>query len=308
MAEGLRRRGVAAGVLGGDNQPLKSLKGFDILQKVDADFVEQSKSGGAVTLVTALVIAFLVYTEVLEFSRVEVVEHVEVDTGISNLIPFSINISFPSLRCADFNVDVLDKSGTNQHLAGELQKSLVAGDGLSAGGCRVHGGLEVKRLQGNIHFSPAAEDMAPHDLNTSHVIHDVSFGEELEGWASPLDGVAKRVSEGSAMHYRLHLVPTLHTALSGRDTSSYQYSVTQEEKKRPLVRSERGAQMASSSGPPGVFMQYDFGAFMMHRYEKRKPWSYLFTSICALVGGAFAIATMVDLVFSHLVRVQTVQC
>ena len=46
------------------------------------------------------------------------------------------------------------------------------------------------------------------------------------------------------------------------------------------------------SGLPGVFLVYDFSPFLMKQTESVKPWSYVFTSICAIIGGAFSVATL----------------
>ena len=35
---------------------------------------------------------------------------------------------------------------------------------------------------------------------------------------------------------------------------------------------------------------------------KVKPWSYVFTSICAIIGGAYSVATLVDLALSSAIN------
>merc|ERR1719215_2311380 len=74
----------------------------------------------------------------------------------------------------------------------------------------------------------------------------------------------------------------------GRDNYSHQYSVSD---------SARNVQVRTGelSGLPGVFFVYDFSPFLMRKTEMVKPWSYIFTSSCAIIGGVFSIAKLVEL-------------
>jgi len=89
-------------------------------------------------------------------------------------------------------------------------------------------------------------------------------------------------------HYYVKLVPTMFTSRDGRDIYSNQYSATD---------SARNVQVRSGelSGLPGVFFVYDFSPFLMRKTELAKPWSYIFTSSCAIIGGVFSIAKLIEL-------------
>merc|ERR1712032_1054970 len=82
-------------------------------------------------------------------------------------------------------------------------------------------------------------------------------------------------------------VPTLFTSRWGESVYTNQYSVTE---------SSRNVQLRSGelSGLPGVFIVYDFSPFLMRQLEKAKPWSYILTSICAIIGGLVSIASLVE--------------
>lgn len=90
-------------------------------------------------------------------------------------------------------------------------------------------------------------------------------------------------------HYYIKLVPTVYTDRYGKELYTNQYSVTD---------SARNVQVRTGelSGLPGLFIVYDFSPFLMQKVEHVHPWSYIFTSICALIGGVFTIASLVEMV------------
>lgn len=181
-------------------------------------------------------------------------------------------------------------------------------------GCRVVGQVTVNKVSGNVHVALGrstiregkhVHEFNMHDVsdgfNTSHTISWITFGEEVPGVMSPLDGTTKIVRHGAFMfHYYIKLVPTVFIGRWGTETYTNQYSVTD---------SARNVQVRSGelSGLPGVFIVYDFSPFLMLKTEKAKPWSYIFTSICAIIGGVFSIAMLVEMVVRSVVC-QVVGC
>mmetsp|Transcript_39746 Transcript_39746/g.89007 ORF Transcript_39746/g.89007 Transcript_39746/m.89007 type:complete len:377 (+) Transcript_39746:177-1307(+) len=172
-------------------------------------------------------------------------------------------------------------------------------------GCRVKGKVIVNKVSGNVHVALGhstirdgkhVHEFNMHDLtdgfNTSHEIHSMSFGDVIPGAFSPLEGVTKTVNQGSYMfHYYIKLVPTVYTSRWGNEMYTHQYSVTDAARN---VQAKGG----ELSGLPGVFFVYDFSPFLMQKTEKTKPWSYLLTSICAIIGGVFSIASLVKMAIS----------
>ena len=54
---------------------------------------------------------------------------------------------------------------------------------------------------------------------------------------------------------------------------------------------------------PGVFFIYDISPIMVKFTEKRKTFAYFVTSLCAIVGGVFTVAGIVDsLIYSGMSR------
>jgi len=367
MSSGIRRRNVPSSQLFDDSttsRALESLKGFDVYTKVHEDCVQRSQAGGVVTIITALIIAFLFWTELREFCTVEVVHSISVDTRLHQKLPIGLNITFPHLRCDGVSVDTVDSAGDNQvNVHGGLQKIDLdmrgrrveesphpkEGECLSckdaadaehkccntcqelkeaylekdlpyvdvldhaeqckgAMGCQIFGNVVVNKVSGNVHVALGRATIQGgkhvHEFNlndvsggfnTSHEIHSITFGEHVPGVVSPLDGTTKIVRHGAYMfHYYIKLVPTVYVDRYGDAASTNQYSVTD---------SARNVQVRSGelSGLPGVFIVYDFSPFLMKKTEKPKPWSYILKSMCALIGGVFSIATLVEMVVNSFI-------
>jgi len=169
-------------------------------------------------------------------------------------------------------------------------------------GCRIRGTFDTVKLSGNVHIalggstvrggkeapSFGAEELEE-GFNTSHQINAITFGQEIPGFESPLDGTAKIVKHGVYLFsYRIKLVPTIFTDFSGNHRYTHQYSVNHNSGGMMV----RGGHLM---GLPGVFFNYDFSPFMILRQERYKRVSAFVTSICAIVGGAFSLASIVEM-------------
>lgn len=176
-------------------------------------------------------------------------------------------------------------------------------------GCQVHGDVLVSKVGGNVHValgkSTVRDGKHVHEFNikevsdgfnTSHEIHRLEFGERVHGVQSPLEGTTKIVKHGAYMfHYYIKLVPTLFTGRDRREVYTHQYSVTDNEKNVMVRKGEL-------AGLPGVFLVYEFTPFMVQKIEKVVPLSHFFTSVCAIIGGVFTVAGMIDAVLYRSYR------
>ncbi|KAI9016372.1 endoplasmic reticulum vesicle transporter-domain-containing protein [Phycomyces nitens] len=176
-------------------------------------------------------------------------------------------------------------------------------------GCNIHGTLLVNKVRGNFHFSPGkafahgsahVHDVRPylaanHDF--SHQLHSLQFGDHdlsarkhkrtsLETLTNPLDHTSWGNSESAMMYqYFLKIVPTRFDYLSGDSLNTYQYSVS---------RQERNLRDQSGGGLPGVFFMMDFSPMLVIYSERRKSLASFVTSVCAIVGGIFTVAGLLD--------------
>lgn len=168
-------------------------------------------------------------------------------------------------------------------------------------GCAIEGFLEVSKVAGNFHFAPGrsftqmgghVHDMAlfdPSAFNMSHYIRKLSFGSDYPGIINPLDGVSQSPpssSKGAAMYqYFVKVVPTVYQYLNGTNIFTNQYAVTDH---------YREVAIDGSNGVPGVFFMYDLSPIMVNFVEKTRSLSHFLTGVCAIVGGVFTVAGLLD--------------
>ncbi|PKA57945.1 Protein disulfide-isomerase 5-4 [Apostasia shenzhenica] len=168
-------------------------------------------------------------------------------------------------------------------------------------GCNIHGFVDVSKVAGNIHFAPGKSfqqfnflflDLVAFqtEYNVSHKINKLSFGEEFPGVINPLDG-ARWIQQRSAGMYQyfVKVVPTIYTDIRGHKIYSNQFSVTEHFREgnfypRPL---------------PGIYIIYDFSPIKVIFTEENKSLVHFLTSICAVVGGVFTVAGIIDAFVFH---------
>jgi len=196
-------------------------------------------------------------------------------------------------------LDNLDKV---EQCKGEAEKESLSQDE----GCQAFGHLLVNKVAGNFHFAPGKSFVAHHvhihDLgslggkkfNLTHKINHLSFGESYPGILNPLDATSSADERGSTMtQYYVKIVPTTYHYLKNPSTPIYtnQYSVTKHEKQISLL--------AGDSGLPGVFFMYEFSPMMVKVSERAKSFLHFLTSLCAIVGGVFTVAGLLDAFLYH---------
>eukprot|EP00294_Goniomonas_avonlea_P016447 CAMPEP_0114560418 /NCGR_PEP_ID=MMETSP0114-20121206/11451_1 /TAXON_ID=31324 /ORGANISM="Goniomonas sp, Strain m" /LENGTH=323 /DNA_ID=CAMNT_0001745967 /DNA_START=286 /DNA_END=1257 /DNA_ORIENTATION=+ len=165
-------------------------------------------------------------------------------------------------------------------------------------GCNIHGHLEVNKVAGNFHFAPGKSfqqaHMHVHDLmpfhtshyNVSHEVISLSFGDFYPGRVNPLDDSSRTTNASSAMfQYFLKVVPTTYKYLNGETVKTNQFSVTEH---------FRSLDSGGMRGLPGVFFFYDLSPIMVRFSEQRKSFLHFLTSVCAIVGGVFTVAGILD--------------
>ena len=179
----------------------------------------------------------------------------------------------------------------------------------SGEGCRLHGFLHVNKVQGNFHFAPGksfqTDHMHVHDLATlafqqsfdlSHTITRLSFGEDYPGIVNPLDGAQKvwqHPGTNAMYQYHIKIVPTTYKLPTGDIINTNQFSVTEHERVMPP---------GARGGLPGTFFIYDFSPIMISFTEHTTSFAHFLTSLCAIVGGIFTVAGIIDSFIYHLMK------
>ncbi|KXS17676.1 DUF1692-domain-containing protein [Gonapodya prolifera JEL478] len=179
-------------------------------------------------------------------------------------------------------------------------------------GCLIHGHLEVNRVAGNVHFAPGKSfqqsNMHVHDvfgfvaetsrfdegdgkgspITFGHRVNKMAFGKATP-FRNPLDGVEKEGTDVTTTYqYFIKVVGTRYVFLNGTTTSTNQFSVTEH------VKSARAADGTGMLGLPGVFFNYEISPMtVVHTQTQRSLGSFV-TGVCAVVGGIFTVAGLVD--------------
>jgi len=167
----------------------------------------------------------------------------------------------------------------------------------NAEGCNLYGHLNVQKVSGNFHFALGhtfissqahIHDLTPYltrDFFFSHQIHYLSFGDELPGVVNPLDNVTKTAPpENAHYQYFLKVVGTRAVYLDGTSKLTNQYAVTQHEQTLG-----KGANKL-----PGLFFNYDISPMLVTYTEHRKSFTSFLTGVCAIIGGVFTVASILD--------------
>lgn len=194
-------------------------------------------------------------------------------------------------------------------------------------GCNIFARFRVARVTGNIHFIPGRvfHSLGRHlhdftgrvvsQLNLSHVIHKLEFGQPFPGQANPLDGARQVLgaTPGSQepvsgrFSYFVKVVPTRFqkTGLllaAGSSVESNQYSVTQHFTPREMKETKKGEKVHDIA--PGVFITYDLSPIKVDVY-RRHPYPsvvHFLMQLCAVCGGVLTVAGLLDTILYHTLR------
>ncbi|KAF9123367.1 Endoplasmic reticulum-Golgi intermediate compartment protein 3 [Mortierella sp. 14UC] len=172
-------------------------------------------------------------------------------------------------------------------------------------GCRLRGKLTVNKVAGNFHVAPGRSfqrgNAHVHDiqqyleqgLDFSHHIQHLSFGEMVPNVHNPLDDTKAENAEGLFMfQYYLKVVGTRYLYLDRPPVFTNQFSVTQYN--RNLQYKNEWGQIQAPNGLPGVFFNFDISPMLVIQKEERKSFASFLTGICAIVGGIFTVASLLD--------------
>eukprot|EP01015_Nassula_variabilis_P016572 TRINITY_DN2548_c0_g1_i5.p1 TRINITY_DN2548_c0_g1~~TRINITY_DN2548_c0_g1_i5.p1 ORF type:complete len:283 (-),score=48.79 TRINITY_DN2548_c0_g1_i5:43-891(-) len=248
----------------------------------------------------------------------------------------NVDIIAPKLPCSLLSLDVEDVTGSHiLNVGGELKKRKLDKNGAfisqeiyqenmnpdiketvegfkNGEGCQVFGYILVNKVPGNFHischaFGPQLQAIvAETGINTidvSHQINHISFGSDDDlkaikskfnvGVLNPLDGVKKIKPEhlnttGVTHQYYLSVVPTTYTDLGGRDYFVYQFTSNSNE--------------MNTAGLPVLVFRFDLSPVTVKFSQRRESISHFLVQICAIIGGIFTVAGIVDSLIHKSVR------
>uniref|UniRef100_A0A4W2I0F7 Endoplasmic reticulum-Golgi intermediate compartment protein n=1 Tax=Bos indicus x Bos taurus TaxID=30522 RepID=A0A4W2I0F7_BOBOX len=210
------------------------------------------------------------------------------DKDSGGKIDVSLNISLPNLHCELVGLDIQDEMG--RHEVGHIDNSMKIP--LNNGvGCRFEGQFSINKVPGNFHVSTHSATAQPQNPDMTHIIHKLSFGDTLQvhnvhGAFNALGGADRLTSNPLASHdYILKIVPTVYEDKSGKQQFSYQYTVANKEY---VAYSHTGRII------PAIWFRYDLSPITVKYTERRQPLYRFITTICAIIGGTFTVAGILD--------------
>lgn len=182
-----------------------------------------------------------------------------------------------------------------------IRKMLHSGEG-----CRVAGFVKVNKVPGNVHLSTYSHSylfgslyQEARNINISHKVNHISFGVDTDisyvkknfkdtGIVSPLDGVEQIVQakkEGSGIdtaiyEYYTKVVPTTYRSLDKEPVHVYQFTAN--------------SNKIQNQQMPSLYLRYDFSPVTVRYTEKRESTSHFLVQICAVIGGVFTVAGLLD--------------
>ncbi|XP_052541050.1 endoplasmic reticulum-Golgi intermediate compartment protein 1 isoform X1 [Tympanuchus pallidicinctus] len=268
-----------------------SLFTFDIYRKVPKDLTQPTYTGAIISVCCCLFILFLFLSELTGFIATEIVNELYVDDpdkDSGGKIEVNLNISLPNLHCELVGLDIQDEMGRHEvgHIDNSMKIPLNNGDG-----CRFEGHFSINKVPGNFHVSTHSATAQPQNPDMTHIIHKLSFGDKLQvqnvhGAFNALEGADKLSSNPLASHdYILKIVPTVYEDMSGKQRYSYQYTVANKEY---VAYSHTGRII------PAIWFRYDLSPITVKYTERRQPLYRFITSICAIIGGTFTVAGILD--------------
>ncbi|KAJ2159041.1 ER-derived vesicles protein erv46 [Coemansia sp. RSA 552] len=170
-------------------------------------------------------------------------------------------------------------------------------------GCRMAGFIDVNRVPGNFHIlagetiqygdehTHTQYDYMPTDYDMSHTIHSLAFGQGFSSQSSPLDGVSKTASHAHAQfQYFTKIVGSEVRYLNGTVLRSNEYSATE------FVKGDGADAGAGKRRKPGLFVLFDISPMRVIYTEHKRSLGSFLVSACAIIGGVFTVARLVDAV------------
>eukprot|EP00250_Pteridium_aquilinum_P028212 c36775_g1_i1 orf=195-1649(+) len=178
-----------------------------------------------------------------------------------------------------------------------------------AGGCRIEGFVKVKKVPGNLMISArsGSHSFDVSTMNMTHYVSDFSFGRKLS-WkmlkevtrltpqlVSPGDHLPVRVyvseHENITHEHYLQVVKTEVISSRGRPESlleKYDYTVH--------------SNVVQTTDIPTAKFHYELSPMQVLVKETPKSFAHFITNVCAIIGGVFTVAGILDSVLHGAIR------
>ena len=234
------------------------LKRFDFHKKVKSDVHERTLSGAFITVISGIIVIYLLFTNIMEYLNPTEINHMVPDTTIGHEdVTLKFSVSFRHVNCDDISFkQEVTRSTIHTHSPEIFRKKQ---SGHNNAGCDVYGELVTDKAGGNFMLivKPLPRDHTEeeHDHNNmmrqfpgfirpnhakppdlSHMLETLEFDPIPTRSRThylyvhePLKfGVDNNPAPGTGIyHYGIQVVPTEHIFLNRSISHSNQYSYTE---------------------------------------------------------------------------------
>lgn len=276
------------------------IRRFDIYRKIPKDLTQPTNTGGTISICCVGFILYLLVSEFISFIIPEVTSQLYVYNPVGNStdgkISVFLDISVFATKCEFIGLDIQDDLG--RHEVGLVMNTFKSpmnnGDG-----CRMKTSFKINKVPGNFHVSTHASQTQPETSDMSHMVHALVFGDHVEHLRNipdssfgALNNVVSRSSDSSASHdYIMKVVPTIYEPLNQELLYPFQYTFAH--------REYSPYQHSGYKVPATIWFRYELNPITVKYKESRQPLYHFMTTVCAIVGGTFTVAGIVDsLLFS----------
>eukprot|EP01138_Halocafeteria_seosinensis_P011169 gb/GECG01011407.1/.p1 GENE.gb/GECG01011407.1/~~gb/GECG01011407.1/.p1 ORF type:complete len:308 (+),score=29.16 gb/GECG01011407.1/:1-924(+) len=288
---------------------LRRMQSFDTFSKAKTSHVQRKTGLGAcITVLGVIIMTSLFLSELAWYRKVQVVDHARVDTRQGQRdLHITLDIKFLALKCDDIDIGALDNKGvpydvSRRHLFKEDLTEEEEKETQKQPQCHIGGSLELKKVAGAFFFTMAhhltSREVGGHhthllsyeqvaNFNVSHEIEHLSFGPTFPGQSRPLENTRQIATKPAAeFQYFVQLVPTVYKSIDGDVVDSEQFSVTE------FVNYKDPTSPFNSQ--PSVIFKYDVSPILVETKETRKSFFQFLTSVCAIVGGLYAVSGLIN--------------
>jgi len=275
------------------------LKRLDVYRKVPKDLTQATFSGAIVSICCMVFIVLMLMVELLWFISPDIrTELVVENANPTDRIPVRLNISLPRIKCEFIGIDIQDDMG--RHEVGFIENTIKTPIGIDEEGCLFEARFAVNKVPGNFHVATHSAEKQPDDYDFGHEIHELSFGSKIRkisakgiGSFNSLKGREKLDSNGlESYEYVMKIVPTTYEDLGGNALVAYQYTYAF----RSYVSFGHGGRVV-----PAIWFRYDLNPITVKYHETRPPIYHFLTTVCAIVGGTFTVAGIINsIIFTGL--------
>ncbi|KAK4026654.1 endoplasmic reticulum-Golgi intermediate compartment protein 1 [Daphnia magna] len=266
------------------------LRRLDIYRKVPKDLTQPTVTGAVISICCCAFMTFLFFSEFFHFISPEVVSELFVDNpgNSDEKIPVQINITLPRLACEYVGIDIQDDLG--RHDVGFIENTLKT-PWNKGRGCIFESRFHINRVPGNFHVSTHSADKQPDNADMAHYVTSLTFGEVLDnknlpGNFNPLARRDRSQADPAESHdYTMKIVPTIYEDSAGKTLVSYQYT---------YAYSNYVSFSLGGRSPAAIWFRYDLNPITVKYHERRQPIYAFLTSVCAIIGGTFTVAGIID--------------